>query len=59
MAAAAAMSTYNAHDLAVAPESPTFAANFEWHRNELGLAEEHLRSLTQRAPACVFQEAAA
>ena len=47
------------HDLAFNPESPNFSASFDTHRNELGLAEEHLRSLTQCSAALAGRGATA
>lgn len=44
---------YDIHDLAFARESPAFSGSYEWHRQELGIADEHLRSLTGCASALI------
>jgi len=45
------MQEYKSNDLAFARESPAFDHQYEFNREELGVADEHLRSLTGCAAA--------
>ncbi|KAH8071533.1 Arf-like protein [Aureococcus anophagefferens] len=47
------MQSYKSNDLAFARESPAFDHQYEFNREELGVADEHLRSLTGCASALV------
>ena len=47
------LASYHITDLAFDRESPDFRAAFDWHRQELTVADEHLRSLTGCAAALV------
>ena len=47
------MQDYKSNDLAFARESPAFDHQYEFNREELGVADEHLRSLTGCASALV------
>ncbi|KAH8057390.1 hypothetical protein JL721_9770 [Aureococcus anophagefferens] len=47
------MQAYKSNDLAFARESPAFDHQYEFNREELGVADEHLRSLTGCASSLV------
>ena len=48
-----ALATYDIQDLAFSHESPRFRAGYDWHRQELQVADEHLEHLTTGAAAVV------
>ena len=48
-----ALAKYDIQDLAFSSESPRFRAGYDWHRQELQIADEHLERLTSGSQAVV------
>ena len=48
-----ALAKYDIQDLAFSNESPRFRAGYDWHRQELQIADEHLERLTSGSQAVV------
>ena len=48
-----ALAKYDIQDLPFSSESPRFRAGYDWHRQELQIADEHLERLTSGSQAVV------
>ena len=48
-----ALAKYDIEDLPFSNESPRFRAGYDWHRQELQIADEHLERLTSGSQAVV------